>query len=123
VLLRHALGVSPDDGAALPVTFTAKVAEALGSGNPPTGGWASLPDGWTVADAATPLRSPAYAVHPRTPRAVTFDVDFAAAPANSRWVLVAIAASTVDTAAFAGTNLRDLVLRSRCAAARTLRLV
>jgi hypothetical protein len=123
VLLRHALAASPDIGAALPVTFTAKVAEALASGNPPTGGWGSLPDGWTVADAATPLRSPALPVHPRTPRAVTFDVDFGAGPANSRWMLVAVAASTLDTAAFTGANLRDLVLGSRCIAARTVRLV
>jgi hypothetical protein len=123
VLLRHALAASPDDGAALPVTFTAKVAEALASGNPPAGGWGSLPDGWTVADAATPLHSPAGPVHPRTPRAVTFDADFSTDPANSRWILVAVAASTLDTAAFTGANLRDLVLRSRCVAARTVRLV
>jgi hypothetical protein len=123
VLLRHALGASPDDGAALPVTWTAKVAEALASGNPPTGGWGSLADGWAVADGTTPLRSPAYSVHPRTARAVTFDVDFSAGPPNSRWILVAIASSTVDTAGFTGANLRDLVLRSRCAAARTVRLV
>jgi hypothetical protein len=123
VLLRHALAASPDDGAALPVTFTANLAQALASGNPPTGGWGSLPDGWTVADPGTPLRSPALPVHPRTPRAVSFDVDFSASPANSRWILVAVAASNLDPAAFTGAKLRDLVLRSRCVAARTVRLV
>jgi hypothetical protein len=123
VLLRHALAASPDDGAALPVTFTAKVAQALVSASPPTGGWGSLPDGWAVADAATPMRSPALRVHPRTPRAVSFDVDFSAGPANSRWILVAAASSTLDPPAFTGANLRDLVLRSRWAAARTVRLV
>jgi hypothetical protein len=123
VLLRHALAAAPDDGATLPVTWTAKVAEALGSGNPPAGGWASLIDGWTVADATAPMRSPAYPVHPRTPRAVTFDVDFSAGPANSRWILVAVAASTADPVAFTGAHLRDLVLRSRHAVARTIRLV
>jgi hypothetical protein len=124
VLLRHALAASPDDiGAALRVTFTAKVAQALASGNPPTGGWSSLPDGWTVADAATPLRSPALPVHPRTPRAVGFDIDFSASPANSRWMLVAVAASTLDPAAFDGSELGEVVLRSRCVAARTVRLV
>lgn len=123
VLLRHTLGASPDDGAGLAVGFTAKVAEALASGNPPTGGWDSLPDGWTVADATVPMRSPSYAVHPRTPRAVTFDLDLSAAGAGDRLVLVAVAASTVDTAAFAGATLRDLVLRSRCAAARTVRVI
>jgi hypothetical protein len=123
VLLRHALAASRDIGKALRVTFTAKVAQALASGNPPTGGWGSLPDGWTVADTATPLRSPALPVHPRTPRAVGFDIDFSTSPPNSRWILVAVAASTLDPAAFTGANLRDLVLRSRCVAARTVRLV
>lgn len=123
ILLRHVLAASPDDGAGLPVTWTAKVAEALGSGSPPAGGWASLTDGWTVADAATPLRSPGYPVHPRTPRSVTFDVDFSAGPANSRWILVAIVASTADPVAFTGANLRDLVLRTRHAVARTVRLL
>ena len=123
VLLRHALAASPDEWEALPVTFTAKLAQALASGNPPTGGWGSLPDGWTVADPATPLRSPALPVHPRTPRAVGFEVDFSASPANSRWILVAVAASTLDPAAFDGANLFELVLRSRCVAARTVRLV
>jgi hypothetical protein len=120
VLLRHALAASPD---ALPASFTAKVAQALTSGNPPTGGWDSLPDGWTVADPATPLRSPGAPVHPRTPRAVGFDVDFSASPADSRWILVAVAASTLDPAAFDGSNLREVVLHSRCVAARTVRLV
>jgi hypothetical protein len=123
VLLRHALAASPDDGATLPVAFTAKVGQAVVSGSPPTGGWGSLPDGWTVADAAAPMRSPALPVHPRTPRAINFDVDFSAGPANSRWILVAVAASTLDQATFTGANLRDLVLGSRWVAARTVRLV
>jgi hypothetical protein len=123
VLLRHALAASPDNGAALPVAFTAKLAQALASGGPPSGGWGSLPGGWTVADAARPLRSPGRPVHPRTPRAVNFDVDFGASPANSRWILVAVAASTLDPAAFTGATLRDLVLRTRCVAARTVHLV
>jgi hypothetical protein len=54
---------------------------------------------------------------------VTFDLDLSAAGAGDRLVLVAVAASTVDTAAFAGATLRDLVLRSRCAAARTVRVI
>lgn len=123
VLLRHRLGASPDDGKALPVAFTAKVAQALATGGPPPGGWDSLPGGWTVADPATPLRSPARPVRPRTPRAVSFDVDFGADPADSRWILLAVAASTPDPATFTGATLRDLVLRSRGVAARTVRLV
>jgi hypothetical protein len=123
VLLRHRLAASPDHGAALPVTFTAGLARALATGDPPPGGWDRLPDGWAVADPARPLRSPERPVGPRTPRAVGFDVDFTAGPAGSRWILVAVAASTPDPAAFAGATLRDLVRRSRGVAARTIRLV
>jgi hypothetical protein len=123
VLLRHRLGASPDDGSALPAAFTAKVGQALATGGPPPGGWDSLPGGWTVADPATPLRSPDRPVRPRTPRAVGFDVDFGADPTDSRWILLAVAASTPDPAAFAGATLRDLVLRSHGVAARTVRLV
>ena len=123
VLLQHALAASPDDGAALSVGWGTKVRQALTSGGAPTGGW-GLTDGWSVVDAAQPVRAPAGPVHPRTPRAVTFNLDLATAAAGTRLMLVAIAASTVDLPpAFSGSNLRDVVLRNHWVAARTLTVV
>jgi len=122
VLLRHALAAAPDDGQGLSTGWTAKVAEAINNNAAPAGGWA-LADGWSVADATTPLRVAPGPVHPRTPRTVTFDVDLSGAAAGSRLILVAVAASTLDAPVFTGATLRDLVLNSRCAAARTVAVI
>ena len=116
VLLRHALGAAPDNGAALPATWQGPVKAALDSGTPPAG----LQDGWSVADAGTPVRSPAGLLHPRNPRAVTFSLDLTAEPAGSRLMLLAVVASGVDPAAFTGATIPDLVLVSHGVAARSV---
>lgn len=46
--------------------------------------------GWTFADTATPVRSPAADVDAPLPRAVTFDTDFTGQAAGKRFLLVAV---------------------------------
>jgi hypothetical protein len=54
---------------------------------------------------------------------VTFDVDFSAEAAGSRWLLVALAHSAIDPLALTGANLRAMVLESRHVAARSVQVI
>lgn len=83
----------------------------------------ALPDGWTVADTASPTRRPSADIDARSPRAVTFDVNFAGTPNHRRFVLLAVVHSVPDpvsAASLVGTNLKDLILKSHQVAARVV---
>jgi hypothetical protein len=98
------------------------VEQLMSDTTPP--GW-SLPDGWTVADSGSRTRQPSSDVDARTPRAVTFDIDFSAATAGQHFVLLAIVHSTPDpvsAASLGGANLRDLVLNCHQVAARVAKI-
>jgi hypothetical protein len=82
-----------------------------------------LPAGWAVADPGTAVRRPSRTTATGSPQVVTFEVDFSAAPARSRWLLVALAHSTADPLRLGGADLRSMVLGSRHAGARSVEVV
>jgi hypothetical protein len=65
-------------------------------------------------------------VDARTPRPVTFDVDFTGNPAGQKFVLLAVVHSTPDpvsAASLTGATLQELVLKCHQVAIRTVRVV
>jgi hypothetical protein len=102
--LRAALDALPAAGGAIPAGL-------------------ALPAGWAAADAGVAVRRPDRPIATGAPVVVTFDVDFSAAAAGSRWLLVALAHSAADPLALAGADLRATVLGSRHAAARSVQIV
>jgi hypothetical protein len=94
---------------------------------PPAGGAIParlvLPAGWAAADAGTAVRRPDRPATTGSPVVVSFDVDFSAAAARSRWLLVALAHSTADPIRLDGADVRAMVLSSRHAAARSVHVV
>jgi hypothetical protein len=86
----------------------------------------ALGDGWTIADSGSHTRQPASPVDARTPRAVTFDVDFTANSVGQKFALLAVVHSTPDpvsAASLTGDTLQDLVLKCHQVAIRTVRVV
>jgi hypothetical protein len=88
-----------------------------------------LPGGWVKA-GATLTQSPPTDIDVRMPRAVTFDVTLTGVPKNSLVTFLAVVMSGADQITLAEalqlnaspvTTVKDLVLHSRHAAARTLR--
>jgi len=102
--------------AALPVPWAAAVTAAASTGTPLA---APLGDSWQVADV---IRQPAGSLTARTPRAVTFSVDFSTGPAGSQWLLVAVAGSAGDPPVIPGGTLGAAVMGSRHLACRSIRL-
>jgi hypothetical protein len=97
--------------------------QQLMSGSPP-GGWA-MPDGWTAADSGSRTRQISSDIDARTPRAVTFDVDFKGATVGQKIMLLAVVQSTPDpvsVASLVGDNLKDLILKSHQVAARVVEI-
>ena len=85
-------------------------------------GTPALPDGWT----ALPIVHPAGPVDARLARVATVPLDFSGIPPASMLLLLAIVGSSTDpltAAELTSDNVRDLVLGSRHAAARTLWLI
>jgi hypothetical protein len=133
ILLRFQLPADSATWAALPplalpadpATWAALHAalDALPAGGGTLPGGFALPAGWGAADAGIAVRRPDRPVGTGAPAVVTFDVDFSAAPAGSRWLLVALAHSAADPIALAGADLRATVLGSRHAVARSVEVV
>jgi hypothetical protein len=84
-LLRHAL---PANGVVPIGALWPALVSAAQSDTPP----ASLPDGWTAAASSLWL-SPAGAIDPRMPRAVTFNVDLSGDAAGTAIVFLAVVMS------------------------------
>jgi hypothetical protein len=95
-----------------------KVAQLMGGGVP-----AALPDTWEIADPIRTLQ-PSAGVDARTPRAVTFNVDFTGKP-NGGWILLAVVHSVPDpvsAATLVGNDVKELVLNSHQVATRVMRI-
>ncbi|GMA88985.1 hypothetical protein GCM10025868_42350 [Angustibacter aerolatus] len=135
VLLRRPLPADPTTWAATPAPDLTGLAAALDALPADTGAGAApgaLPGyvptaGWTFADAARPARRPATAVAAGAPVAVAFDVDLGATnPANASGadvLLLALVHRRDEPVTLPSGGLRDAVLASSHASARSLRLV
>jgi hypothetical protein len=116
------------DWATMPVPWTADVVALLHNNGVPPSGWTQPAAPWLVGSGTVPSRTavgplfrrPTGPVDPRTPRAVTFDLDFAGAGATSAWVVVAVVHSAADPVVLNGATLQDLVLNNRHVAVRTV---
>ncbi len=97
--------------------------DALAAGGGALPAELALPAGWAAADVGLNVRRPAAAVATGAPAIVSFDVDFSAAAAGSRWLLVALVHSGRDPLALGGADLRAMILGSRHAAARSVQVL
>ena len=102
----------------------------LMAGDGPLPGQLTVPAGWTTPDAAAAVRRPpdpavatAAVAATGAPCIVTFNVDFSADAAGSFFMFVAIAHSVTDSVTLTGANLRDMILGSRFAAARSVEVI
>ncbi|HEY7487644.1 MAG TPA: hypothetical protein VH912_24535 [Streptosporangiaceae bacterium] len=127
-VVSAALPDSPADWATMPVPWTADVVDLLNNGGVPPSGWTQPAAPWMVGSGTVPTRTssgplvlqPTGPVDPRTPQAVTFDLDFTGAPPFSTWVVVAVVHSVADPVALFSTTLQELVLNNRHVAVRTV---
>jgi hypothetical protein len=119
LIRRDVSGTNAAAWASLAGTWTGLVQTFLTGG----GGAPALPAGWTFADAASPVRSPAADVDARLPRAVTFDVDLTGLAKATRVLLVAIVHSSVDPVVLPGSQLQNLTLGTRFVAVRSVEIV
>jgi hypothetical protein len=85
-------------------------------------GWAP-PAPWAFADAARPARRPRHVTTAAQASVVTFDADFGADAANTDVVLLALVHRRTEPVTLAAGGLRDAVLGSSHAAARSVRVV
>lgn len=102
--LRAALDALPAGGGALPAELV-------------------LPAGWAAGDLGVNVRRPTAPLAAGAPVILSFNVDFSAAAAGSRWLLVALVHATADPLALAGADLRATILGSRHAAARSVQVL
>jgi hypothetical protein len=121
-LLRRQLPANQAQWPGIPIAAAWKtaVAQLMTGANP------ALGDGWTVADSGSRTRQPSGPVDARTPRPVTFDVDFTGNPAGQNFVLLAVVHSTPDpvsAASLTGATLQELVLKCHQVAIRIVRVV
>lgn len=132
ILLRLQLPPNAAGWAALaPVTTPAEPAlaalraalDALPAGGGAVPAELALPASWGAADAGVSIRRPAAPLAPGAPAIVTFDVDFSADAAGTRWLLIALVHSTADPLLLTGADLRAAILGSRHAAARSVQVV
>jgi hypothetical protein len=108
-------------GPALAALHTALNALPAAGGALPGG--LALPGGWAAVDVGVAIRRPDRPLVTGAPVVVSFDADFTAAAAGSRWLLVALVHSILDPLALTGADVRSMVLGSRHAAARSVQVV
>ena len=116
LLIRRQVTGTATDWATLQVPWAAVVTAAVSTGTPAA---AALGDSWQVADV---MQQPAGSLTARTPRSVTFSVDFSLAPAGSRWLLVAVVGSASDLPVIPAGTLGPAVMGSRHLACRSIRI-
>ena len=80
------------------------------------------PAGWAFVDAARPARRPRQAVLTSDARVVSFDADFSTDPLDSDVLLLALVHHRLEPVALPAGALRDGVLASSHAAARSVRV-
>ena len=117
-------GVAPPSLTGLAAALDALPPDTQG-GPPPNAlpGWVP-PAPWTFVDGARPARRPRTATGPAQASVVTFDADFSAGPAGSDVVLLALVHHRTEPVTLgSAAGIRDAVLGSSHAAARSLRLV
>lgn len=119
LLRRDVSGTADPAWAALPCAWTAAVQTLLRNG----GATPALADGWSFADAAQPVRSPAGPIDARLSRSVAFDTDFSTLAATARVVLVAVVHSDADPVTLTGATLQAVVLGNRFVALRSVEVL
>ena len=119
LLRRDVTGTADAAWAALPCAWTAPVQTLLRNGGAPP----ALADGWSFADAAQAVRSPAGPVDARLSRTVAFDADLSAPAATRRVLFVAVVHSDADPVTLAGATLQAVVLGNRFVALRSVDVV
>ena len=119
LLRKDVSGTGAGAWAALPCPWLAAVQQLLRNG----GAVPALSDGWSFADAAQAVRSPAGPVDARLSRVVSFDADFSATAAAARVLLIAVVHSDADPATLVGASLQTVVLGCRCVALRSVEVV
>jgi hypothetical protein len=113
--------VLPPAGPLLTALHTAlNAVPAAGGPIPPQ---LALPAGWAAPDLVLAIRRPDRIVGTTSPAVVTFNVDYSAAAAGSRFLLLALVHSTADPLVLSGVDLRAMILGSRHAAARSIEVV
>ncbi|WP_460458413.1 hypothetical protein [Angustibacter peucedani] len=130
VLLRTVMPGTPGDWATVAAPSVAGLAAALDDLPADTSGGAAPnalpgyapPAGWAFVDAARPARRPSSATSVWSPSVVTFDADFSADPALRDVLVLALVHHRSEAVTLAAGGLRDAVLGSSHAAARTLRV-
>lgn len=98
------------------------VPRSFGCARRPYGSLTILPDGWEQIGT---VAHPNGAVDARTSRIVTFELAAADLSAGQRFLLLTVVSAQPDpvtAAGLQGATVRDLVLNSRHAAARSVRL-
>jgi hypothetical protein len=130
VLLRTVLPVSAPDWNAIAAPSIAGLAAALdalpadtSAGPAPNAlpGYAP-PAGWAFVDAARPARRPRLPVAAGEARVVSFDADFSADPLSTDVLLLALVHRRAEPVTLPAGSLRDGVLASSHAAARSVRV-
>jgi hypothetical protein len=116
LLIRRQVTDASAAWAALAVPWAAAVTAAVPTGMPPA---AALGDSWQIAAA---MQQPTGSLTARTPRSVTFAVDFSTAPAGSQWLLVAVVGSASDPPVIPAGTLGPAVMGSRHLACRSIRI-
>jgi hypothetical protein len=119
LLRRDVSGTNSAAWTAIAGGFTAAVQTYLRNGGAPP----VLPDGWTFADVASPVRQVSGDVDARLPRAATFNVDFSALHKPARVLLLAVVHSQVDPVTLPSLSLQALVLGTRFVALRSVEIV
>ncbi len=80
------------------------------------------PAEWAFVDPARPARRPASAVAAGAPSVVTFDTDFSADPVNTDVLVLALVHHRTEPVTLAAGPMRDAVLGSSHAGARSIRV-
>jgi hypothetical protein len=130
VLLRTVLPLTAPDWNTVPAPSIAGLAAALDGLPADTSAGAAPnalpgyvpPAGWAFVDTARPARRPRQAVATGEARVVSFDADFSADPLNTDVLLLALVHRRAEPVALAAGALRDGVLASSHAAARSVRV-
>jgi hypothetical protein len=120
LLRRDVSGTSSAQWTVIAGGFAAAVQTFLRNG----GAAPALPDGWTFADAGSPVRQVSGDVDARLPRAATFNVDFSTLHKPARVLLLAVVhTQVVDPVTLPNQSLQSLVLGTRFVALRSVEIV
>jgi hypothetical protein len=130
VLLRATLPAAATDWAAvvaptiagLPAALDALPADTSAGPSPNALPGYLPPAGWTFVDPARPARRPTRDAAAASPAVVTFDADLTADAVGTDLVLLALVHHRAEPVTIAAAGLRDVVLGSTHAAARTVRI-